>query len=74
MSNGGYYWMKVSWSGILHSNVFTFDIPGIAEQEQNAAHQFYLHGLGTGTVVVTANLVVGYDRRTITISNTITVS
>lgn len=74
MSNGGYYWMKVSWSGILHSNVFTFDVPGIAEQEQNAAHQFYLHGLGTGTVVVTANLVVGYDRRTITISNTITVS
>ena len=74
--HGGYYWMKVSWSGILHSCTFTFDVPGIAEQENDPTSviPFYLHGLSAGQVVVTATLVVGYNRSVATISNTITVS
>lgn len=72
--HGGYYWMKVSWSGYLHSCTFTYDVPGIVEQEIGANHPFYLYGLQAGTVVVTAHLVVGYCRNSVTISNTITVS
>ncbi len=30
--------------------------------------QFYIEGLTTGTVTVTATLVVGYDRRIITVT------
>ncbi len=75
-SNGGWYWMKVSWAGKLHSCTFSFDVPGIAEQEfaPTSATPFYLIGVGSGTVVVTATLVVGYNRSVATISNTITVS
>ncbi len=75
-SSGGYYWMKVSWAGKLHSCTFSFDVPGIAEQENDPTSviPFYLHGIGHGTVVVTATLVVGYNRSVATISNTITVN
>ncbi len=72
-NNGGYYWVKVSWAGTLHSNTFTFDVPGIAEQDMNAKMPFYIHGLQKGTVVVTAHLVVGYNRQSVSISSTITV-
>jgi len=73
-THGGYYWMKVSWAGTLHSCTFSFDVPGIAEQDMNANMPFYLHGLQAGTVVVTATVVSGYNRSVATISNTITVS
>ena len=75
-SNGGYYWMKVSWAGVLHSCTFSFDVPGIAEQENDPTSviPFYLHGLSSGTVVVTATVVSGYNRSVATISNTITVN
>ena len=74
MSKGGYYWMKVSWAGVLHQCTFTYDNDGYISQEVGAAHPFYLYGEKAGTVLVTAHLVVGYDRRNITISNTITVN
>ena len=73
-THGGYYWMKVSWAGTLHSCAFSFDVPGIAEQDMNANMPFYLHGLQAGTVVVTATVVSGYNRSVATISNTITVN
>lgn len=75
-SNGGYYWMKVSWAGVLHSCTFSFDVPGIAEQENDPTSviPFYLHGLSSGTVVVTATVVAGYNRSVSTISNVITVN
>ena len=75
-ANGGYYWMKISWTGILHSCTFTYDVPGIVEQDfaPTSTTPFYLHGLSQGTVVVTAHVVCGYNRSVATISNTITVS
>ena len=75
-SRKGYYWVKVSWTGKLHSCTFTFDNPDIAEQENDPTSNipFYIHGLQQGTVVVTAHLVVGYNRSIATISKTITVS
>ena len=73
-SVGGYFWFKVSWAGVLHSCVFTYDDDTIVEQESGAAHPFYLHGIGAGTVLVTANLTVGYDRRTISVSKTFIVN
>ena len=68
------YWMKISWSGVLHSCTFTFDTPGIIQQYQSDKSPFYLDGIAAGTVVVTATLVVGYNRQTVSISNTITVN
>ena len=73
-NHGGYFWMKVSWAGYLHSCTFTYDITGIVQQEQGAAHPFYLYGIQAGTVEATAHLVVGYDRRPITIVKTIVVN
>ena len=68
--------MKVSWAGVLHSCTFSFDVPGIAEQENDPTSviPFYLHGLSSGTVVVTATVVAGYNRSVSTISNVITVN
>ena len=73
-SVGGYFWYKVSWAGVLHSCVFTYDDDTIIEQEIGAAHPFYMHAIGAGTVLVTANLTVGYDRRTISVSKTFIVN
>ena len=73
---GNVYWMKVSWVGILHSATFTFDTPDIIRHEDlpEGRSQFYLRGLSAGTVVVTATLKVGYNRQTLTIQNTLTVT
>ena len=71
------YWFKVAWAGQFHSCTFTFDTP-IAEQvawdNTTCKSPFYIRGLATGTVVVTATLVVGYNRQTLTISNTLTIN
>ena len=76
INNGGWYWMKVSWTGKLHSCTFTYDVPGIVDQEfaPTSLTPFYLLGISQGTVVVTAHVICGYNRSVATISNTITVS
>ncbi|MBO4855992.1 MAG: hypothetical protein J5511_01280 [Bacilli bacterium] len=73
-NHGTRFWMKVSWAGYLHSCTFTYDVPDIIEQMQGTAHPFYLYGNQAGTVVVTAHLVVGYDRRSVTITKTVVVN
>ena len=79
-SNGGAYWFKISWVGILHSCTMTFSDDTIAEQVPTDdphiknGSPFYIRGLSAGTVTVTATLVVGYNHRTQTISNTLTVN
>ncbi len=76
---GTAYWFKVSWVGKLHSCVITFDNP-IAEQISlddpllENGSPFYIKGLSAGTVVATATVVCGYNHRTYTISNTLTIN
>ena len=71
------YWFKVAWTGEFYSCTFSFDTP-IAEQvtwdNTTCKSPFYVRGLNTGDVIVTATLVVGYNRQTLTISNTITIN
>ena len=71
------YWFKVSWVGAFHSCTFTFDNPIVEQVEWDnviCKAPFYLRGLDTGTVTVTATIVYGYNRQVGTISNTITVT
>ena len=71
------YWFKVAWTGEFHSCTFSFDNP-IAEQvawdNTICKSPFYIRGLSTGTVTVTATLVVGYNRQVLTVSNTLTIN
>jgi len=78
-SSGSVYWFKVAWVGKLHSCTMTFDNP-IAEQvstnDPNIKNgsPFYIRGLSSGTINVTAQLIMGYDRHVLTIQKTLTVN
>ena len=71
------YWLKVGWVGKLYGCTITFDDDTLAEQvaitDPNLAHAspFYIRGLQAGTVVATARVVYGYNRRVATISKTL---
>ena len=71
------YWLKVSWTGQFHSCVLTFD-NSIAEQvlwdNVICRSPFYVRGLSTGTVTVTATLTVGYNRQIHTIQSILTIN
>ena len=75
----GVYWFKISWVGVMHSVVITVDDDTVAEQVSPTdpkiknGSPLYLKGKKAGTIVATARFVVGYDRRVLTISNTLTV-
>ena len=74
-SAGSYFWFKVAWSGELHSCVLTLSDYTVAEYDtESTKSPFYIKGLKKGTVVVTATLVVGSARRTMSISNTVSVN
>ena len=78
-NSGSVYWVKASWVGILRGCTMSFDVP-IAEQVTSAdpklknGSPFYIKGLSSGTVVVTLNITCGYDKRVVTLSNTITIN
>ena len=71
------YWFKVAWAGEFHSCTMTFE-PAIAEQvawdNTICKSPFYIRGLQTGSVEVTATIVCGYNRQTKTIKKTITIN
>ena len=70
-----YYWFKVAWSGELHSCVITTSDPTIAIQDtESTKSPFYIKGLKAGSFTATAILVVGDNRRVLSISNTLTVN
>ena len=80
LSVGSVYWLKVAWTGELHSCTMTFEPSGIARQipltDPNLKNgsPFYVEGLSSGDVLVTATLVVGYNRQSLTIQKTLTVN
>ncbi len=77
---GEVFWLKVSWVGKLHSCTMTFSDDTLASQvpltDPNLVNgsPFYINLLSAGTVDVTANLVVGYNRRQVSISKAITIN
>ena len=80
-SSGSLYWFKIAWTGVLNSCTMTFDPSGIAEQISitdpiliTEGFPFYIRGLSSGIVAVTATLDVGYNHQIKTISNTLTIS
>ncbi len=76
------YWVKTSWVGTLYNSecTITFDddtkarhIP-ITDPNLKRESPFYAELLKTGNVTITVNVVCGYNHRTQTITNTITVN
>ena len=76
---GGYYWMKIAWSGELqYVNITftdTFGNPNdtIAEYAPSDKSPFYIYGKSAGTVIATATLIVG-GGQPLTISNTLIIT
>ena len=78
-SVGGYYWMKIAWSGELqYVNIAFTDLNGnptdeYAEYTPSEKSPFYIYGLKAGTFIAVATLIVG-GGQPLTISNTLTTS
>ena len=86
--NGTISWYKISWVGVLHSCTMTFvtDVPNVDNPDAPIVEQvsrddsvlinrspFYMRGLNTGTVTVTATVISGYNRQSHTTSKQFTV-
>ena len=74
MNVDNHFWFKIAWVGSFHSCVYTFTCSGGASVYQiNPADAngspFYFYATATGSVVVHATLVVGYNRQTVTIDS-----
>ena len=68
------YWVKVAWTGILREVDFAFDNP-IATRAESTKSKFYIWGTAAGSLVVTATLKVGYNKRTVVVNtNTLTIT
>lgn len=70
----GYYWVKVTWCGELHSVNITFDDDTIAEYTPSNKSPFYIYGLKIGTVVITVTIECGDNHAIQTIQNTLTIT
>lgn len=72
--NDSHYWFKAAWARTYHSCTFSFSDNTIADHLDIEGCPFYITGKAAGSVVVTINIIVGYNRQQVSISNTITVT
>lgn len=72
---GTYYWVKVCWTGEIHSINITFSDNTIAEYDtESTKSPFYIKGLKAGKVTFTVTMEVGNSHSILTIQNTLTVT
>ena len=57
------YWLKISWTGKLHSCQMIIADTSIAEQVTGLEYPFYITPKAVGSTTITMKLCVGYDRR-----------
>ena len=69
---GKWFWLKVAWSGELHSCVITTSDPAIAVQDTQ--YVFYVKLLSAGTVDLTATLEIGSQHQVFSITKRLTVT